>query len=106
MSTLFALPDAPRLPRRSGDAPGAAAPRHRRDPDPARGPPGQLRPRLHRLTDLVAHYEHAGPLVPPDRLDPTALRREALRRLRGLPALLAQQPQHGQELGTEHGADY
>src|SRR3954463_13449873 len=50
---LLPLPPAARLPRHIGNAAGAAPRRERGDQHPRRSACPRLRPRLHRLTDVV-----------------------------------------------------
>ena len=72
-----ALPDA----QDRGHAPGPDPAGDGRDPHPARGAGGRLRPRRHRLADLVVPGEPADPLVSQVARGPDGARRQAVRRV-------------------------
>jgi hypothetical protein len=63
--------------------------------------------RMHRFADMAADDLHAGPLVHEVRPGTAASRRRTLCCFRGLPALLAQQPEYRKgALGIKQGGEF
>jgi hypothetical protein len=58
---------------------------------------------MHRLSDLVAVHGRSNPLLPGVGHGKPGAKRQAVRRRRLLPPVLAAQPQTVRRLGTKHG---
>ena len=87
----------PHPSRRLGMIPVEVHARHGEDHHPGRGDRQRVRPRGHRLANVVAVHERADPLVPRVRGRRQRPQGQEVRRRRRLPPVLETQPEDGPE---------